>query len=84
MSRKVMSRKVAVTERAVEARINRVLAKELRVLKRCREDSRWFRDLGRHYIVDLGHNGIAGQDVDIELLGRELGVLKDYEVLAEG
>ena len=40
-------------------------------------------DLGRHYIIDLRGNVVLRKDVDIEELGRELGVLRPYEAVAE-
>jgi hypothetical protein len=73
--------KVKLSERALLARINRALAKEDEGLRRCREDSRDFHNLGRYYRVDYFHNGIVGTDVDLESLGRELKVLADWEVL---
>ena len=41
----------------------------------------WFSDLGYYYVFDFKHNGIVKRHVDPEELGRDLGVLKDYELL---
>lgn len=68
----------SVTERAVVMRINRVLKKNDNQLKKYR-GGLWWRDLGDYYILDLSHNNILEGHVDIELIARELGVLKDYE-----
>jgi hypothetical protein len=39
--------------------------------------------LGRYYIVDLYHNLVVDTYVDIEQLGREIGVLAEWESLHE-
>ena len=70
-----------VAERALIARIKRALAKKAEVLFRCREDSKWFRELGRFYVSDSNRH-LVQTDVDLEQLGRELGVLRSGEVLA--
>jgi hypothetical protein len=38
-------------------------------------------DLGRYYILDFKHNSVVKRHVDPEALGRDFGVLKDYELL---
>ncbi len=75
--------KVPVSERALVARINRVLAKDDETLRRCRDDSRGFNELGRYYTVDFTRNVIVGKDHDLEKLGRKLGVLAPYEALCD-
>ena len=40
---------------------------------------RAYQDVGRYYIINYYNNSIASTGVDPEALGRELGVLKDYE-----
>lgn len=72
-----------VSERAVVARINRALAKDNRTLRTTRADSRWYSNTGRHYVIDIAQNCILWTDVDLEELGRELGVLADYETIAD-
>jgi hypothetical protein len=67
---------------ALEKRINRNLAQNGEALRQCRETSRWYLDLGDHYIVDIFRNAISDKHVDIEALGRELGVLSASEQLA--
>jgi hypothetical protein len=74
-----------VTERALIRRINRVLAREGKVLRVCRRDSGWFRDLGRYYQVDQNNN-ICGPTwvttrADLEAYAREIGALGPSESL---
>ena len=76
--------KIPVAERALVGRINRALAKKAtpEQLLRCREDSRWFNELGRYYVTNANRH-LRDSNVDIEKLGRELGVLMPGEALAE-
>jgi len=76
-------KKVPVSERALVARIDRAMAKNGETLKRCREDSRWFNELGRYYTVNVSINGITDKHVDLEKLGRKMGVLSEYETLGK-
>ena len=71
--------KKPVTERALAQRINRALAKEGQALHANRSTE---RDIGGWYIVDLRHNRIEATHVELETLGRELGVMKPWECLA--
>lgn len=73
--------KVSVSERAIVARINRKLAKEMQSLRRCREDSRGFNDLGSFYILDLHRNSVEAMHVDVKKLARELDVIADFETI---
>jgi len=73
--------KAIVTERALFARIDRKLAKDGERLRRCKEDSRAFSELGALYIVNVNSNTITAKSCDLEKLGREIGVLSDWEVL---
>ena len=69
-----------VTSNALVKRINRKLAHEGEVLKAART---YTTDLGWHYIVDLHTGALAvGHAGPLDVLGRELGVLKDYEQLS--
>lgn len=74
-----------VTERALIRRINRVLARDAKVLHLCRRDSQWFRDLGRYYQVDQNNN-ICGPTWietanDLEAYAREIEALGSDEAL---
>lgn len=71
--------KVQVSERALVARIRRVLARHGQTLRRCRVDAMDFCNLGTYYTVDISLNCIVQKDVDIVALGRELGILKAWE-----
>ena len=74
--------KVPVTMRALMQRINRKLKKEEVILKTLRTQ-RYEPDLGRYYAVNMQTNLITAQHVDPEQWGRELGVLRRWEVLKE-
>lgn len=65
------------------ARINRALRHDDEMLKSARVDSRTFQDLGAYYVIDIKRNFVTAKDIDLEALGKELGVLKDYEELVE-
>jgi len=70
----------AISERALIQRINRYLEKEEgQFLRTCRENSRWYQELGRYYIVDIQSNFIDCTDQDLEKLGRDLKVLSKHE-----
>lgn len=73
--------KKTVSERAVIARINRALAKDGEALRKTRNDSRWLNDLGHYYIIDANLNTITAQHISLSELGRELNVLKPWEVV---
>jgi hypothetical protein len=74
--------KVNVSRRALEGRVKRGLEKDGQMLKKCRVDSRWYNELGDHYIVDINTNSVVEKHTDLEALARESGALKDYEVLS--
>jgi hypothetical protein len=69
---------VAVTTRALIQRINRRLAKDERLLRTARS-LRVEQSVGRYFVVDLARNSIVQQRVELETLGRELGVLDKWE-----
>jgi|ERR1035441_4700 hypothetical protein len=73
---------VSVSQGALLQRINRRL-KSLgtdEVLRKSR-GRRWWSDLGDFYIQNVNRNSIVRGHVDIEALGRELGVLAELEHL---
>ena len=74
--------KKPITMRALLQRINRKLAKEEQVLKTLR-GHRYEHDLGRYYAVNWRTNLVTAPHVDPEQWGRELGVLRRWEVLQE-
>lgn len=67
-----------VTMRALIQRINRRLAKDYEQLRK-NSSGRWATDLGEYYIVNYFNNFLVQGHVDPEGLGRELGVLRDWE-----
>ncbi len=75
--------KVPITPRAVIQRINRKIKPEHQRLRMCRQNSRWWKDLGDHYIVDLDANLIRHSHVDPEAYGRELGVVQPFEEVVD-
>lgn len=75
--------KKIVTERALLARVNRVLAHDNLRLYRNREGDRAGAELGRFYIVDLRNNAIEASHCDLEKEARELDCLTDWETLGE-
>ena len=72
---------VPVTARALIQRINRALADNGEILKAPR-GAQALQELGDYYILDTKRNCVTRKDVDIEAVGRTLGVLKAYEALA--
>jgi len=75
-------KRVVVSKPALMARINRKLAKEGQRLYASRSP-RSRLDFGDFYTVDLGTNFVAAAHLELEALGRELGVLKPYEQVEE-
>lgn len=70
--------KIPVGERAVLSRLNRRLKKDERVVKKSRQGTRAYAELGEFYMLDLSISGtgfVVEKDVDIDALARELGVL---------
>jgi len=74
-------RSVPVTMRALTQRLNRLLAAEGKQLIKTR-GAPAVDALGAYYIV-VGSNAVHSHHVDLETLGRELGVLAAYEHLIE-
>ena len=71
-----------ITMHAVIARINRKLRHDDEKLQKSR-GSRFIVDVGRYYVRDLHTNFINAMHVDPATLGRELGVLRDWEAIEE-
>jgi hypothetical protein len=72
------SNTVPVTERALIQRINRKLRKDAEMMKITRPGTQAAQELGRYYVVDSRNHVVNGYD-DLEAVGRELGVLAQYE-----
>ena len=75
--------KVPVTTRALILRINRRLKPELRRMRSCRRNSRWWGDLCDYYVIDADLNAIVDSHVDAEAYGRELGVVRAFEMVVD-
>ena len=77
---------VLVSERALVARINRKLRPDFEALRRCRPDNRAYHELGDYYVVDTYRNAVGRHGMDraeLEVYGRELDCLKQWEKLSE-
>jgi hypothetical protein len=74
--------KVKVSERAVIGRINRKLAPDNRQLRTSRSQ-RMILDVGQWYVIDTRFNGIIQpyKHMHLEDIARDVGALKDWEVL---
>ena len=82
MAEQATDNRVPVSRRALIQRINRKLPGH-ETLKTNRAPGSNRRELGRYFIVDEYNNSITCQFVDLEKLGRELGVLRGYERVAD-
>ncbi len=71
-----------ISEKALYERIDRKLRAMGECLRRCREGSRWFNNLGRYYSISIAFNAVRDTHIDLEAWGRDLGVLGPNEVLA--
>ena len=74
--------KIEVSMRAVIQRINRRLARVGEHLHRYR-GGQWYTDLGDYYIRDEYRNFLVQGHVEPEGLARELGVLRESEVVED-
>jgi hypothetical protein len=70
-----------ISEKALKARINRRLAIDGEKLLTPKEGSSGDVSYGPHYIVD-GNKIMQRWNLDIEDLGREVGALREGEVIA--
>jgi hypothetical protein len=78
---KTKAGKIPVTMRALIQRINRKLAKE--DFGPPGEQLRKSKRSGVYYIINFRGNYVTHMDVDVEGLGRELGVLREWEQVEE-
>ncbi len=76
------SRHIAVSKRALIQRINRALEKQEEVLRATRT-ARAKQEYGDYMIIDTRRNAFVRATDDIEVLGRELHVLAEWEKLVE-
>lgn len=71
--------KLQLDARAVLQRVNRKLKNANEIVKKAR--GRLEQEVGKYYRLDLHRNVVVEKNVNLEKLGRELGVLKPYEVI---
>jgi hypothetical protein len=92
MRSKAQRQKVSITARALTQRINRSLDEvdeKLMARRAFFYESGGVRqkgyptDTGRYYTVNTRSNFLVHSDIDLEAYGRELGVLADWEELAD-
>jgi hypothetical protein len=81
MNTETTSQKVPVARRSLMARINRQLAKTGRQVKSNKLGTSLADRLGRHYVLDIDAGQVTATHVDLEALGREMGVMDDWEAL---
>jgi hypothetical protein len=74
--------KIEISLRALTQRINRRLAENDQVMKAARGE-RIQKAVGDFYIIDTKVNAVHAHRIDPETFGRKLGVLKEWEVLAD-
>jgi hypothetical protein len=67
-----------ITIQALEQRVKRKLAHSNQILHKCRTDSRCYPDFGDYYISN-DSNCIIHTGVDLEALGRDIGVIRANE-----
>jgi hypothetical protein len=75
---KLVGRQATVSPRALVGRINRHLAHENQMVRSPRGRG-LNSNLGDYFIVDFNRNFIVATKVNIEELGREIGVLAQWE-----
>ena len=76
---KIKPTKVPISERALLQRINRRLKPDLQAVKTVRDVGRRRLDYGFFYRVDYRMNAVLDHHLDLEEMGRDLGVLKPWE-----
>lgn len=70
-----------ITENALVKRVNRRLSSDGQRIRRCAYSSTWYSELGRIYVCE--GSLVTAKHFDLEFNARELGVMKDSEVLTE-
>lgn len=70
--------RIRITERALYQRVNRKLRHDGKQLRTARSEGVEL-DVGHYFIVDVWRNAITNYNVDLEDLGRKLGVIQKWE-----
>jgi hypothetical protein len=73
---------VKITQRELVRRINQKLDKNIEEVMESR-DGESNNETDEYYTIEFDQNKITTTNVDIEKLGKELGVLKDFEKLED-
>jgi hypothetical protein len=73
--------KLKLTQRALMQRINRKLARNHQKLSTVRSAGHE-SNVGRYFILNVSRNVITETNIELEKLGRRLGVFKEWEELA--
>src|ERR1017187_9817859 len=76
--KKPTTQKVRITERALFQRVNRKLHQQGENLRTARTQQ-VEASMGRHYIVDAKRKAVTADHVDLENLGRKLGLIQPWE-----
>ena len=71
---------VKITQRELVRRINQKLAKNIEEVMESRYGES-NNETDEYYTIEFDQNTITTTNVDLEKLGKELGVLKDFEKL---
>lgn len=74
--------KILLTERALTSRLSRKLKEQGILLKKCKENNKFFSDLGKYYTVNTRTNSIEAMDINLVEWARNYQVIKEWEDLA--
>jgi hypothetical protein len=75
-----MPTRLLISEYALRQRVDRQLRKSGKRLRMARSESTEI-SAGRYYIVDTRNQCVAVRNVNLESLGRELGVVHPWETV---
>lgn len=78
-----MTQKILLSERALCSRLSRKLKENGILLKKCKENNKFYSDLGRYYTVNTRTNSIEAMDINLLEWAKKLKIIKEWEDLAE-
>ena len=73
---------VKISQLELVRRINQKIAKNIEEVTKSR-DGESHKETDQYYTIEFDQDKITITDVDLEKLGKELGVLKDFEKLED-
>lgn len=73
--------KKTLNERALLARVARKLEREGRLIRKCREGSKLYPELGRFYVINANTSMIEAHHCKLDDLAAAEGLLEPWEVL---